>query len=103
MPECEQGVGAGGPEGGSSGVHRVSDSAFVRDGAAADGIGVADIQDLYGHTDPETTMIYAPPRLQKHVDAIARLERADRSPAPADRPIRLATTPANLQDGTVSY
>ena len=42
------------------------------------GSDVADIQDLYGHTDPETTMIYAPPQLLKHVAAIARLQRADR-------------------------
>ncbi len=54
------------------------------------GSDVADIQDLYGHTDPETTMIYAPPQLQKHAAAIERLERADRSPAPVSRAIRLA-------------
>ena len=55
------------------------------------GSDVADIQDLYGHTDPETTMIYAPPLLQKQAAAIARLQRADRAPAP-DPPggIRLA-------------
>ena len=46
------------------------------------GSDVAGIQDLYGHTDPETTMSYVPPQLQKHADAIARLERGDRSPAP---------------------
>ena len=46
------------------------------------GSDVADIQDLYGHTDPETTMIYAPPQLQKHAAAIGRLQRADRAPAP---------------------
>ncbi len=56
------------------------------------GSDVADIQDLYGHTDPETTMIYAPPQLQKHAAAIERLERADRSPAPVSRAIRLAET-----------
>ena len=49
------------------------------------GSDVADIQDLYGHTDPETTMIYAPPQLQKHAEAIARLERADRAPVAAAR------------------
>ena len=38
------------------------------------GSDVADIQDLYGHTDPETTMIYAPPQLQKHAAAIVRLQ-----------------------------
>ena len=41
------------------------------------GSDVADIQDLYGHTDPETTMIYAPPQLEKHVEAIERLRRAE--------------------------
>ena len=49
------------------------------------GSDVADIQDLYGHTDPETTMIYAPPLLQKHAAAIERLQRADRAPAPVRR------------------
>ena len=79
LPECQQGLGAGGPKGRASGVHRVSDSPFVRHGASAD---VADIQDLYGHTDPQTTMIYAPPQLQKHAAAIERLQRTDRVPAP---------------------
>lgn len=37
------------------------------------GSDVADIQDLYGHTNPETTMIYAPPELEKHSQAIERL------------------------------
>ena len=37
------------------------------------GTDVADIQDLYGHTNPRTTMIYAPPELAKHQAAIARL------------------------------
>ena len=54
------------------------------------GSDAADIQDLYGHTDPETTMIYAPPQLQKHADAIARLQREDRAPAPVSHGIRLA-------------
>ena len=35
-------------------------------------------------------MLYAPPQLQKHAAAIARLARADRSPAPVSRAIRLA-------------
>ena len=56
------------------------------------GSDVADIQDLYGHTDPETTMIYAPPQLLKHAAAIARLQRADRPPAPVPAGIRLADT-----------
>lgn len=38
------------------------------------GSDVADIQDIYGHTNPETTMIYAPPALAKHAAAIGRLE-----------------------------
>ena len=54
------------------------------------GSDVADIQDLYGHTDPETTMIYAPPEVEKHAEAIARLERADRSPPSVQHAIRLA-------------
>ena len=37
------------------------------------GTDVADIQDLYGHTHPSTTMIYAPPQLVKPQAAIARL------------------------------
>ena len=41
------------------------------------GTDVADIQDLYGHTRPETTMIYAPPELAKHFDALERLRRTD--------------------------
>ncbi len=41
------------------------------------GSDLADIQDLYGHTDPQTTKIYAPPQLAKHVEAIERLQRAD--------------------------
>ena len=55
------------------------------------GSDVADIQDLYGHTDPETTMIYAPPQLKKHAAAVARLERADREPDPAPGAIRWQT------------
>ena len=54
------------------------------------GSDVADIQDLYGHTDPETTMIYAPPQLQKHAAAIVRLQRADRALEPVPAGIRLA-------------
>ena len=46
-------------------------------GLRRSGSDVADIQDLYGHTDPETTTIYAPPQLAKHVEAIERLARAD--------------------------
>ncbi len=46
------------------------------------GTDVADIQDLYGHTRPETTMIYAPPELAKHRAALERLRRDDATRAP---------------------
>ena len=67
------------------------------------GSDLADIQDLYGHTDPETTMIYAPPQLLKHAAAIERLERADRAPAAGPHAIRLAETAGSVWDGFVSY
>ncbi len=67
------------------------------------GSDVADIQDLYGHTDPETTMIYAPPQLQKHAAAIARLERADREPAPVPQGIRLAEPAGSFRESSVNY
>ncbi len=66
------------------------------------GSDVADIQDLYGHTNPETTMIYAPPQLQKHADAIERLDVADR--AESARPaIRLAVPAGSTRAKPVSY
>ena len=37
------------------------------------GVDVADIQELYGHTDPRTTKIYAPAWLPRHLEAIGRL------------------------------
>ena len=37
------------------------------------GADLADIQDLYGHTDAATTRIYAAPTLTKQRDAIQRL------------------------------
>ena len=48
---------------------------------------MADIQDLYGHTLPETTMIYAPPELAKRFAALERLRRNDGNgtPEPAGR------------------
>ena len=46
------------------------------------GADVADIQDLYGHTDPKTTRIYARESLQKQLKAIERL-RKTASPTPA--------------------
>ena len=66
------------------------------------GSDLADIQDMYGHTDPETTMIYAPPQLQKHAAAIERLQRADRAPAPVAPPIRLAETAGRAGSTPVS-
>ncbi len=66
------------------------------------GSDVADIQDLYGHTDPETTMIYAPPQLQKHAAAIERLQRADRAPAPVPPPIRMAEKAGSVDGTSVS-
>ncbi|MCY4510051.1 MAG: hypothetical protein OXG35_24290, partial [Acidobacteria bacterium] len=53
----------------------------------------ADIQDLYGHTRPETTMIYAPPELEKHRAALERLRRDDATgaPLPAGRPVLAGT------------
>ena len=56
------------------------------------GTDVADIQDLYGHTRPETTKIYAPPELAKHRTAMERLRQSDAngSPEPARARIWLA-------------
>ena len=67
------------------------------------GSDVADIQDLYGHTDPETTMIYAPPQLQKHAEAIERLDHADRAAESAQPPVRLAVPAGSTRGRTVSY
>ena len=39
---------------------------------------LADIRDLYGHTDAETTRIYAAPTLAKQRDAIRKLRAVDR-------------------------
>ena len=66
------------------------------------GSDVADIQDLYGHTDPETTMIYAPPQLLKHAAAIERLQRADRVPQAVRLEIRLADSAGSVQDVSVT-
>ncbi len=57
------------------------------------GTDVADIQDLYGHTRPETTMIYAPPELAKHLAALERLRRDDAAggPEPAGQPVLAGT------------
>lgn len=45
------------------------------------GADVADIQDIYGHTDPEITQMHAPPTLAKHLGAIERL-RSPKTGAP---------------------
>ena len=50
-------------------------------GLRQSGADVADIQDLYGHTNPETTKIYAPAALEKHRKAIGRLRAADEEEA----------------------
>ena len=60
------------------------------------GTDLADIQDLYGHTHPSTTAIYAPPQLAKHAAAIERLRHEER-PRPPTRLIRLAV-PAGSRD-----
>ena len=49
------------------------------------GADVADIQDLFGHVRPETTMIYAPPELAKHRDALERLRAIDAAGQPPTR------------------
>ena len=59
------------------------------------GSDVADIQDLYGHTDSATTKIYAPPQLAKHAAAIERLRQttATQPPtSPKPRRFRLVET-----------
>ena len=41
-------------------------------GLRQSGADIADIQDLYGQTNAETTKIYAPAQLEKHRKAIVR-------------------------------
>ena len=53
-------------------------------------------------TDPEATMIYAPPQLQTQAATIARPERADRAPASVPRAIRLAETAGSDFGGSAS-
>ncbi len=50
-------------------------------GLRQSGADIADIQDMYGHTNPETTKIYAPAALEKHQKAIERLRAADQQGA----------------------
>ena len=52
------------------------------------GSDVADIQDLYGHTDSATTKIYAPPQLAKHAAAIERLRQPATPPPTSPKPAR---------------
>ena len=40
------------------------------------GANLADIQNLYGHTNAKTTEIYAPPQLEKQRNAIERMNAA---------------------------
>ena len=46
-------------------------------GLRQSGADVADIQDIYGHTNPQTTKIYAPKDLKKQQKAIRQLQAAD--------------------------
>ena len=59
------------------------------------GADLADVQDLYGHTDAETTRIYAAPALAKHLAAIERLRGLTDPPKtpepPPRRRLRLVT------------
>jgi len=67
-------------------------------GLRATGADVADIQDLYGHTSPSTTMIHAPPELVRHQVATARL----RLPESGAAPKRLAETAGSTEPIPVS-
>ena len=42
---------------------------------------VADIQNMYGHTNPKTTEIYAQSSLKKKQEAIKNLQRSDENAA----------------------
>ena len=46
-------------------------------GLRQSGADVADIQDLYGHMNAETTKLYAPGQMEKHREAIERMGTAD--------------------------
>ena len=62
------------------------------------GADVADIQDLYGHTDPTTTMIYAPPQIEKHRTAIEKLRALEGG----GKAKRLVETAGSTRDVPVS-
>ena len=88
LPQRERGAGTGGTR---STATRFAVYAFgtgLRRGCAVKGADVADIQDLYGHTNPSTTMVYAPPELVRHQFATARLRLLETGVAPK----RLAET-----------
>ncbi|MCY4024781.1 MAG: tyrosine-type recombinase/integrase [Acidobacteria bacterium] len=71
--ECEQGDSGWSTEGRARAVHRLSDPHSFATWLRHAGANLANIQDLYGHTDTATTRIYAVPRLAKQHDAIRRL------------------------------
>ena len=78
-------------------------STFVRDEARRTQHRTFGYQDLYRHTDPETTMNYASPQLQEHAPGTARWERVDRTPAPIPSGIRLAESAGSVETDPVSH
>ncbi len=48
-------------------------------GLRRSGADIADIQDMYGHTNAETTKLYAPKDLKKQRKAIKRLRKGDKA------------------------
>ena len=64
------------------------------------GTDLADIQDLYGHTDAETTRLYAAPSLAKHLAAIERLRGASTPPVASKR---LAVPAGSTRDDAVTH
>ena len=78
VPLVPEGIAAGRPP---FTVYQIRHSFAA--GLRRTGADVADIQDLYGHTNPETTMTYAPPELAKHRAAMERLRQHDATSSPA--------------------
>ena len=64
-------------------------------GLRQSGADIADIQDIYGHTNAQTTQLYAPKDLKKHQKAIRQLQAADGRAA-----IRLASKERKTQRAT---
>ena len=64
------------------------------------GTDLADIQDLYGHTDAETTRLYAAQSLAKHLAAIERLRGASTPPVASKR---LVVPAGSTRDDTVTH